>query len=283
MKILKRITFAGLALVSTLTVNAQSLPQPSPMATFTQVVGVTEVSMEYSRPGVKERVIWGDLVKYDEVWRAGANASTKISFSTTVQIAGVDIKEGTYALFIVPSESNDWEIIISNYTSGWGTTGYTKESDVVRFKAPVKNVALTENLLFMMDEITDESGLVIMRWEKKEIAFRINVNTDKYGNKIVEELIQEADNAFRKYNDAAKWYLGTGNDKLKALEMAKKSCELSKKFWNLTVLSEAYAANGDYKMAIKTAKEALEMSKAANYAPYMERNQDNIENWSVKK
>ena len=278
---LKQITSVALGLFLALTVSAQDLPQPSPAASFTQRIGVTDVTVSYSRPGVKGREIWGGLVPYNEVWRAGANSSTKIEFSTNVIINGTKVKAGKYALYILP-EQGAWTFIISTYLDGWGVDKYTKESDVVRVKSEVKENAMTESMLFSMGNLTAKSGVLSLSWEKVKVGFTIDMNTRGLSKIVVEESIKDADDSYRTYNNAAKWYAENG-DKEKALEMAIKSTSQNKKFWNLTVLSEAYAATDDIKMAVKTGNEALALSEEAKYDPYIKRNMKNLEEWAKKK
>lgn len=278
---LTKVAAVSVGLFAGSMVYAQSLPKPSPAAEFTQTVGVTKVSMNYSRPGVKGRTVWGELVPYGKVWRTGANASTKISFSTDVTIEGKLIKAGEYALFVLPSE-DIWTFIISTHTTGWGVDGYTEESDVVRVDTRPEKHYFVENMMFATDKVTDNSMKVTLTWEKLAGSFIIETNTKELGTAVVNDMVKEADNSFRKYNDAANWYLSNG-DPAKAVEMATKSISQDKRFWNLTVLSECQAASGDMKAAIKTAEEALEMSQAADYASYIKRNQANIEKWKAKK
>lgn len=267
--------------LASLSINAQGLPQPSPAASFSQTVGVTNISMDYSRPNVKGRTIWGDLVPYGKAWRAGANSSTKIEFSTDVTINNVLVPAGKYAVYVIPTEK-DWTFIISNYVDGWGVGDYTKASDIVRVTATPKKVEMTQSLMYSVNNISDNSCEISLTWEMLSAGFLVNINTTELAGKVVEKTVADADNSFRAYNDAAKWYLAN-NNAVKAVDLAKKSVSQTKKFWNLTVLSEAYYAAGDKKMAIKTAKEALEMSEKAEYMPYVKRNAGNIEMWEAKK
>ena len=261
--------------------HAQDLPQPSPAASFTQRVGVTDITMNYSRPSVRGREIWGSLVPYDKIWRAGANASTKIEFSTDVKINGTSVKAGKYALYVIPSKE-EWTFIISSYVDGWGVDEYTEKTDVVRVKAKVMENAMTESMLFSMDEITNNSAMLNLSWDKIKAGFKVEINTAEYADVNMRKAVKEANNSFRTYNRAASWILDNKGDAKEALEMAQKSVSQEKRFWNLTILSEAYAANGDMKMAMKTAKEALAMSEEAKYDGYIERNKKNIEAWSKK-
>lgn len=281
MKSIKTLLAAAGMAVMTLNASAQDLPMPSPAANFTQRVGVSDISMIYSRPAVKGRTIWGDLVPYNEMWRAGANASTKIEFSTEVLINGINVKAGKYALFILPTAA-EWTFVISTYTEGWGTTGYTEASDVVRISVKPQESGMVENLMFSIDNIKDDACEVNLSWEKMTAGFDVSIKTKDLAGKNVANLVKEADNSFRKYNDAAKWYLST-EENAKAVDMAEKSVAQSKKFWNLTVLSEAYMANDNKKMAIKTAKEALALSEKEEYKPYIKRNVENIEKWEATK
>lgn len=278
MKNLRLFVTLSFAMILGLGTIAQDLPQPSPAASFIQRVGVTDITMNYSRPGVKEREIWGGLVPYDKVWRAGANASTKIEFSTDVKINGKDVKAGKYALYVIPSKE-EWTFIISTYVDGWGVDAYTEETDAVRITAKVMENNFTENMLFSMDQIKSNSGMLSLSWAKLKAGFLIEINTSEFAAVNLEKAVKKADNSFRTYNKAASWIMENKGDVKEALAMAKKSVTQEKRFWNLTVLSEAYAANDDMKMAVKTAKEALAMSEEAKYDAYIQRNKKNIEAW----
>ena len=280
MKSIKTLLSGAIMVLLSISITAQDLPKPSPHASFTQRVGVTDISMDYSRPALREREIWGELVPFEKVWRAGANASTKIEFSTDVRIGETNIRAGKYALYIIPYPES-FEFIISNYVDGWGVDEYTESTDVVRVKGKVeKNPLGMENMLFAIDKITDNSCELSLMWGKIRSGFEIQINTNDYALDILNEAVKEADGSFSVYNKAASYLLENNVDKVKALDLAKKSTNLQKKFWNMTVLAEAYYANDDTKMAVKTAKEALDMSKEAKYTSYIERNTKNIASWS---
>jgi hypothetical protein len=278
MKTFKSIIAIAMAAFFSVAVNAQSLPQPSPAASFTQVFGVTEVSMNYSRPAVRERKIWGELVPFNQVWRAGANASTKIEFSTNVIIGDKEVKAGKYALYITPNEDH-WVFHISTYVDGWGVDKYTDESDVAVVKAEIMKGEFTENMLFSIGDITNNSCVLNLSWENLKVGFEISAYTNELATVILKESVKKADGSFSVYNKAATYLLENDGDKKEALDLAIKSTSQQKKFWNLTVLAEAYAANGDAKMAVKTAKEALIMSEDAKYTSYIERNKANLKKW----
>jgi hypothetical protein len=282
MRNLKTVLGLVVMAVFSIAVNAQELPKPSPHATFTQRVGVTDIFMDYSRPAVRGREIWGELVPFDKVWRAGANASTKIEFSTDVKIGGKDVKAGKYAIYIIPNP-DEFTFIISSYIDGWGVGDYTEATDVVRVKSPVeRNQMGQENMLFSIDKITNNSCVLNLTWGNVKTGFDISMNTNEFAQEILKESVKKADGSFSVYNKAASYLLENDGDKAEALALAIKSTNLQKKFWNMTVLAEAYYANGETKMAIISAKEALEMSEKAKYDSYIKRNKENLAAWSKK-
>ena len=128
---MKKWILGILALSITVPSFAQELPQPSPTSTVQQRIGLTDITVNYSRPSANGRTIFGDLVPYDQLWRTGANSSTKISFSNAVIIEGKTVDAGEYALFTVPNKES-WTVVLSKQTSLWGVTGYDKNEDVLR-------------------------------------------------------------------------------------------------------------------------------------------------------
>lgn len=143
----------------------------SPPATVTQSVQGIDVTIDYSQPSVKGRTIWGDIVKYDKVWRTGANEATKITFAKAVTINGQLIDAGTYALFTIPSEDGKWTVIINKNADQWGAYDYKESEDVMRFTVlTTKEKALTEQLTFTVSE----RGVVVMKWEYLALTFNIS-------------------------------------------------------------------------------------------------------------
>src|ERR1017187_9369196 len=145
-------------------------PQASPTATLKPHIGLTDIEINYSRPSVKGRVIFGGLVPYGEVWRTGANASTKISFSTAVKLNGNAIPAGKYALFTIPAE-DEFTIIISKDTNSFGAFGYKPDEDLVRFKVTPVTLADTriETFAIEFNHIRDATALLELVWEKTVI------------------------------------------------------------------------------------------------------------------
>ena len=149
----------------------------SPKAAVIQTVGFTEVKIDYNRPGVKERIIWGGLVPYNKVWRAGANEATKFTFSTDVQINDKTLKAGSYSFFIIPS-TDKWTVIFNKVADQWGAFEYNEAEDVLRFDVTPEEGSMQEWLAYMITKTSINSTVVKLEWEKLNIPFKIEVSID---------------------------------------------------------------------------------------------------------
>ena len=146
----------------------------SPKATVIQIVGFTEVRIDYSRPGVKKREIWGKLVPYDAVWRAGANEATKITFSTDVTVEGKKLKKGAYSLFAIPGK-NDWTIIFNKVADQWGAFEYNESEDALRVKVKTEKAIWQEWLSYTINKASDTSAVIRLEWEKIKVPIKVEV------------------------------------------------------------------------------------------------------------
>ncbi len=152
-----KFTLALMLLIATAT-----FAQKSPRAEATGQVGETTVTVDYGAPSVRDRVIWGDLVPYNKVWRAGANENTTISFAKDMIVKGKKVPAGKYGLFIIPAEGEEWTVVLSNKNDAWGSNGYSQENDLVRFKVKTKKADKNrEQLTFLVFK-----GGVQFNWEK---------------------------------------------------------------------------------------------------------------------
>lgn len=150
-------------------------PAPSPSSTVKQRVGLTDVEVVYSRPGVKDRKVFGGLVPFGEVWRTGANQATKVTFSTEVKFGGTTVPAGSYGLFSIPGET-EWTVILSKVTGQWGSYSYDAKDDVVRVKvAPVKLSEPVETFLIDVNNIRDESATLNLVWDKTCVPVKIEM------------------------------------------------------------------------------------------------------------
>jgi len=155
-----------------------TLPQPSPAATVSQTVGITEITVDYHRPSVNERTIWGGLVPYDTVWRAGANENTTISFSHPVEVGGQPLAAGTYGLHVFPHESGAWTVAFSDNSSAWGSFTYDESEDAARIEVAPEAAPHREQLAYGFDDVGKDTATLALSWEKVRLPIPIAVDTD---------------------------------------------------------------------------------------------------------
>ncbi|MFQ5818073.1 MAG: DUF2911 domain-containing protein [Terriglobia bacterium] len=168
------VTLVALAATPALGQRASDKPRPSPNASVAQTIGVTQVTISYGRPGVKGRKIWGGLVPYDKVWRAGANEATTIAFSNNVTIEAQNLPAGTYGLFTIPS-ATEWTIIFNKTAQQWGAMNYDAAQDALRIKVKPRAAEHEEWMSFSFKNLSAKSATVVLRWEKLAVPFRIQV------------------------------------------------------------------------------------------------------------
>ncbi len=244
--------------------NAQDFPQPSPWAETEQMVGLTKMEIEYSRPGMKDRKIFGDLVPNDQIWRTGANSPTKISFSNDVSIDGQTVEKGTYSIFTVPAKDNIKVIFNSDVEAGVGD--YDSKNDVaaigVRFEDAKDKV---ERMRFTFENVEDNSVDLVFNWAGKTFSVPVTVDTPALVEARMAEKLKEKDLPFTFYNAAAGYYMDK-NPK-KAVEWAEKSTGMKAHYWNVITLAQAYVAVGNKDAAIKAAQwgKKLALESGADY------------------
>lgn len=276
--------FMLLAVVGiTSTINAQiKTPQPSPAAKMEQVVGLTDVTVEYSRPAMKGRTIFGDLVPYGEVWRTGANSNTKIMFSDDVTIGGKELKKGTYALYTIPNATS-WDVIFYSDATNWGNPAKWDESKVA-LKTNVPVVPMSnkiESFTLTFDNISNDAAVLGIVWENTYVGVKFEVPTDKTTLKSIETALGGPTK--NDYFQAATYYHTTGKDLKQALEWMKKATAGDDPaFWYLRRMSLIQADLGDKAGAIATAKKSLAAAEKAGNADYVKMNKESIEEWTKK-
>lgn len=280
---MKKILFLAISVLFTLSMEAQiKAPQPSPVGKITQTVGLTEINIEYSRPSMKGRKIFGGLVPYNELWRTGANASTKVTFSENVKIAGQELKKGTYAIFSIPGEK-EWTIIIHKNLDHWGTDDYKQEEDVFRVMVkPVSLSAPVESFTMSVDNLKNASCEITMAWEKTSVSIPVSLSTD---DAMVSSIKKAMDGpSAGDYYAAARYYHEENKDAKQALEWVNKSLEKGgEKFWILRLKALLQAKTGDFAGAIATAERSSELAKKEENADYPRMNDDSIKEWKSRK
>ena len=176
MKLAKIFSYSIITFLLSASLNAQNEPpRLSPKASVSQVVGYTEVSVVYSRPGVKDRKIWGGLVPYDEVWRTGANEATTIEFANDVTVNGNKVPKGKYGLFTIPGEK-EWTIILNKTWDQWGAFNYDDTKDFLRFKVKPQESDYTARLLFTFEYVSPYSANILIAWDQLEVSFLVETN-----------------------------------------------------------------------------------------------------------
>lgn len=233
------------------------LPRPSPKGSVTQTVGLTEISVTYSSPSVKGRKIWGEVVPFDEVWRAGANECTKATFSTAVSIEGKPVPAGTYCLFLLPTKAG-WTFILSKNTEQWGAGDYKQSEDAVRVPAAASTIPLRERMAFAIIDFDDERGTLAMEWEKLRVAVKFTTGTRERALAQIRTL--ETDD-WKPYNAAARYLLGAGIEPALAMQMADRSIKLKEEWNNVWTRAQLLHAAGKNGEALTAARRAQTLGK----------------------
>lgn len=277
---MKKIIFVLCTVFASFSVQAQIMtPQPSPSSKLAQKVGLTDVTVEYSRPSMKGRKIFGDLVPYNELWRTGANANTTITFSDDVTIDGQTLKAGSYAIFAKPGESS-WEVVFYTDTSNWGIPGEWDESKVAaRTTVEVSNMEMdVETFTITIDDLTNNSAVLGFLWEKTYAGVKFDVPTAEKAVKSIETVMNGP--SANDYYAAASYYYEEGKDLNKAKEWIDKAVSMNDKaFWMTRRQSLIYAKMGNKKGAIEAAKKSLAVAEAAGNADYVKMNKDSLKEW----
>lgn len=280
-KLLLGFALMGLFVTGTAQVKT---PQASPFSKTEQVVGLTNVEIEYSRPGVKGRTIYGDLVPFGKHWRTGANANTIIGFNNDVEINGKKLAAGKYALFTTP-KADSWDVIFYNDTNNWGLPQKWDDAKVA-LTTTVKPVALSgsvETFTIEVSNITNNSATLDLVWEKTRVSVPFNVPTQDLAMASIEKTL--AGPSMSDYFSAAQYYYQSDKDMKKALLWINNAVSMTPAgkdtpFWYLRLKSLIQAKLGDKKGAIETAKYSLEGAKKAGNADYEKMNKDSIAEWS---
>lgn len=283
---MRKFVFAkalAIALVLTATVATAQIqtPAPSPSATLTQKVGLTDVEINYSRPGKKDREVMGTLVPYGQIWRTGANGATTISFSDDVKVSGNDVKAGTYALYTVPG-ATEWSIhLYSDLSLGGNVANYDASKEVLKFMAKPEQIDFTvESFTIDINHLRDNSAHIVLMWENTAVRFPIEVSFDEQVMSQIDRVMRNPmGQAANNYASAATYYLDNGKDLDKALEWISAAIEINPKaFWYVHTKARIQLASGDKKSAITTAEASKKMASenASGDFGYVKRNEDLI-------
>lgn len=265
--------------------QAQELPLASPKCEYSQVVGLTKISITYSRPSVKGRKIWGHLVPYDVVWRTGANEATVITFSDDVWLNDLRIAAGSYALYTIPHRNNEWDVILNKNARSWGTTGFRPEDNVLSVKARRRKASFTETFTIDIENLTRTTAQLVMRWEKAAVTVPIRVEVDEKVNRNITEAIRTAGDNWRVYANCAEYCLRNNIRLGEAKQWIDKALALKPDNFFPHWLRADYAAlQGNFKEAVLAAEEALRLgiAESGNNFLYKQDIEKSIALWRSK-
>jgi hypothetical protein len=277
MKYLKLI----ILLCSGLAVAQIQTPQPSPSTTLEQMVGLTEVKIEYSRPAMRGRTIMGDLVPYGSLWRTGANKNTTLSFSDPVTVGGQALAAGTYALFTRPGKSL-WEVFFYTETENLGLPQEWQSKSVAAvIEVPTQSLAEPEeSFTISINELTNTGANIHLSWENTRVTLPLEVPTDEKTMASIKETMKGTPKAGDLYQ-AAVYYRESGRDLQTAKKWIGKAIEMNPgKYWMFRQQALILADLNEKEAAIKAAQSSLELAEKAKNQDYVRLNTKAIEEWS---
>jgi hypothetical protein len=256
------------------------LPRPSPFAKVVQTVGLTDITVDYSSPGVKGRKIWGAVVPYDQMWRAGANSATKITFSRDVSFADRPVPAGTYAFFVIPTKGA-WTVILNKKADQPGTgRDYKQADDLLRVQVTPKAAPFRERLAYAITDFTDDKASLALEWEKLRLAIPIAVQTSA---QALANINSAVDGTWRTYANAARYVLESKKDFDVGLKYVDQSLALTEDWYNVWIKAELQAAKGNTKDARVTGEHAYELGKKSEGFFLEGEVKKTLEEWKKKK
>jgi tetratricopeptide (TPR) repeat protein len=270
---MKKMIITGFLSLCLLGANAQDLPKPSPSATIEQQVGLTNIKIQYSRPSVKGRKVFGELVAYDKVWRLGANKATNLTTDKDMMFGKQTLKPGSYAIFAIPAEKGNWKVVINSDTEQWGTGNYDEAKNVVTMDIAPKTTDLVETFSITIEDITANSANIVIAWEKTKLVLPFTLDTDKAAEENIAAAIKEGKDLEKVYYRSASYQKDAKGDLKMALEHIEKSIKVKEYHGNVFLKASIIEAQGNKKEAIKLAEQALKLANDAEekgWASYIE-------------
>jgi len=244
------------------------LPRDSQHSIVTQRIGISDITINYHRPLVKGRTIWGKVVPYGEVWRAGANENTTIKFTDAVSIEGKPLEKGIYGLHMIPGE-NQWTVIFSKVHTAWGSFTYKEAEDALRVTVKPQSSEMHEALTYDFDEVKKDSAVATMRWEKLAVPFRISVDVNNLVKASLQNQLQGlAQYTWERWDDAANYLLAQKYDLDEALQYEETSIRTEPRFDNYLTKSQILDAMGKKDEATAAKNQALARATAAQLYVY---------------
>lgn len=281
-----RLATIALALVTFAAPSVRAelqLPRVSQKGTVSQTIGLTDVTLVYSRPGVKTRTIWGELVPYDKPWRTGANEATTFTVTDEIQVEGKKLPAGTYSFFTIPGK-DEWTVVFSKQKELWGAYEYKPEEDALRVTVKPEPSGHEEWMQLAFENLTPNSAELHLRWEKLDVPVRLQADVT---NRVLADARREI--AAAKSDDwrtpyRAAGYLNDNDLNLdEAMTWAKKSVAIDANYGNLSLLAKLQQKEGKTKDAIVTAQKAIAAGKASKDKVDTAPTEKLMAEWQAKK
>lgn len=256
------LIFAIVLLTSALNAQELKLPALSPSSTIIQDISTSKIEITYSRPSMRGRTIFGDVVPFGSVWRTGANSATKVTFGEDVRIGGTAIKAGSYSLYTIPGK-DEWEVIINKNTGNWGANGYDTNDDVVRMKVrPTTLINAVETFTISIGSITFSSCTIDLAWEKTHVSVPVVITNQE---RLLTSIDKAINNPTIPYQPAAAYLYETNQQLDKALDYATKAAEKNPKAYWIQLLRGRIAAKlGKNDVARDAAQKTMELAKGTS-------------------
>lgn len=275
----KKTILTALSLSFGMLIFGQDLPKPSPSGKVQQTVGLNKIAIEYSRPSAKGRVIFGDLVAYDANWRLGANASTKLTTTEQMMFGKNVLEPGTYAMYAIVSKDMTFTLVFSRDLEKSGADDYDAKDEIFRIKTKATENSFVETFTIDINNITANSGSIVITWEKMKVEIPFTLDTDKTAQKNIDAAIAEGKELEKVYYRTASYYFDK-NDIKSATKYVDLSLNVSKMHSNLFLKAQILYKNGDKKEALKLATEAKELALKAESKGWADYIGGTIEKWN---
>jgi len=264
------------------------LPRLSPKASVAYTVGMTAITVNYGAPAVKNRVIWGNVVPYDSIWRGGANEATTVEFSTDVNLEGQTVRAGKYALFFIPGEK-EWTVILNKNHDQWGTDSYDEAADEVRLTVePKMNEGMQERLSYTIHDMKMDMGYIKLGWEKMRLflRFKVDVTEQAMANIIAALGKTPPEKKWIIYARGAQFLVDADGNMDQALDWAKLSTDQFSNSWNWYIRAKVEAKKGDMAAAVSSGTKCAELGLASDTDNFYEDNKAEIngaiQEWASK-
>ncbi len=255
----------------------------SPASTLSQEIGISKIDIAFSRPAVKGRKIWGELVPFGQVWRAGANSATVITLSHAAKVAGKDVPAGSYGFFVIPGEKH-WTLILNKKAKQWGAYEYKAEDDLLRWEATPQGGLFLEYLDYRVTPVDTGSAVIELGWEKLRVAFPILFDTKAiYWAHLEDTLKKATDKDMVPWYQAAKYCQEQGIEPQKALVWIEKSLKIGESFWSHETAARIYRDAKRMPEALDHLQKAIDLSKGKAPKEYTENLEKELAVWKAQK